>query len=181
MHHFLRTLPEVIAVSPDYERHPELRMVTDLLAADVRDSRPGTRTTRPALLDLMLTHVLRQWLEDNRSAWPEVSDPAICTALHEMHTSPDKAWTVDQLSQAAGLSRTAFNKRFTTLVGKPPMAYLTGWRLSHGARLLQETQAPLATVARQVGYSTEFAFGTAFRRAYGVSPGRFRTPAADRP
>ena len=54
------------------------------------------------------------------------------------------------------------------------MTYLTGWRLTYGARLLRETPAPLATVARQVGYSSEFAFGGAFRRRYGVSPGRFR-------
>ncbi|MGI3199186.1 helix-turn-helix transcriptional regulator [Streptomyces sp. GLT-R25] len=60
------------------------------------------------------------------------------------------------------------------MVGKPPMTYLTGRRLSHGARLLRETKAPLATIARQVGYSTEFAFGAAFRREYGISPGRFR-------
>jgi AraC-like DNA-binding protein len=174
VHPYLRALPEVIAVSPDYDRNPELRMLADLLIADIADARPGTETTRPALLDLMLTHVLRQWLEQNRSTWPDIGDPAITAALREIHTSPDKPWTVQQLSQTAGMSRTAFSKRFTELVGQPPMTYVTGWRLSYGARLLRETTAPLATVARQVGYSTEFAFGGAFRRAYGVSPGRFR-------
>ena len=74
----------------------------------------------------------------------------------------------------AGLSRTAFTKRFTAVVGKPPMAYLTGWRLARGAQMLRETSAPLAVIARRVGYSTEFAFGGAFRREYGISPGRFR-------
>jgi AraC-like DNA-binding protein len=177
VHHYLRALPDVLAVSPDYDRNPELRIVADLLLADLADARPGTETTRPALLDLMLTHVLRQWLEQNRSDWPQISDPAITAALREIHASPDKPWTVQQLSQTAGLSRTAFSKRFTALVGQPPMTYVTGWRLSYGARLLRETSAPLATVARQVGYSTEFAFGGAFRRAYGVSPGRFRNPA----
>ena len=180
VHRYLRGLPDVIAVSPDFDRNPELRLLIDLLSADLRDARPGTEATRPALLDLVLTHVLRQWLEANRSDWPEVSDPAITAALREIHASPAKPWTVQQLSQTAGMSRTAFSKRFTALVGKPPMTYLTGWRLACGARLLRETQAPLATVARQVGYSTEFAFGGAFRRAYGVSPGRFRSIASPR-
>ncbi|MDQ1033654.1 AraC-like DNA-binding protein [Streptomyces sp. V3I8] len=77
------------------------------------------------------------------------------------------------------MSRTAFAKRFTALVGQPPMTYLTGWRLANGARLLRETDAPLATIAREVGYSTEFAFSASFRREYGISPGRFRNVERD--
>jgi AraC-like DNA-binding protein len=81
---------------------------------------------------------------------------------------------VSELSTAAGVSRTAFTRRFTRLMGKPPRDYLSGVRLAQGARLLRETTLPLAAVARQVGYSSEFAFGGAFRRVYGISPGRFR-------
>lgn len=178
-HHYLETLPEVLLVSPDYERNPQLRSLTELLSADVSDTGPGARVTRSALLDLMLTHILRQWLEQNRDTRPpDISDPAIAVALSEIHARPDEAWSVQRLSETAGMSRTAFNKRFTELVGRPPMAYLTYWRLSHGARLLRETEAPLATIARQVGYSTGFAFGDAFRREYGISPGRFRKSAS---
>ncbi|GHA65205.1 AraC family transcriptional regulator [Streptomyces tauricus] len=175
IHPYLRTLPEVIAISPDYEHSPQLRSLTDLLGADLSDAGPGTRATRPALLDLMLTHILRQWLEQNRDAeWPATGDPAIATALREIHAGPDKPWTVQQLSETAGMSRTAFTRRFTELVGKPPRTYLITWRLTHAAHLLRESRAPLAAVARKVGYSTEFAFGAAFRREYGISPGRFR-------
>lgn len=173
VHPYLRALPEILVVSPGHDL--QLRMLTDLLAADVSDTRPGAGATRPALLDLLLTHTLRRWLEQNRdSDRPEICDPVISVALREIHTSLHKPWTVRQLGASVGMSRTAFTKRFTTLVGTPPMTYLTGRRLSHGARLLRETRLPLATIARQVGYSTEFAFGAAFRREYGISPGRFR-------
>jgi AraC-like DNA-binding protein len=175
VHPFLRALPEVIAVSADHGRTSQLRALANLLAVDMSDTRPGSRAARAALLDLLLTHVLRQWLEQNRDVErSEIDDPAIAVALREIHTSPDKPWTVQQLGETVGMSRTAFTKRFTALVGKPPMTYLTSWRLSYGARLLRETKAPLASIARQVGYSTEFAFGAAFRRQYGISPGRFR-------
>jgi hypothetical protein len=73
VHRYLRALPGVIVASPDYEHNRELRMLSDLLLADLADPRPGTGTTRPALLDLILTHVLRQWLEQNRSDWPQIS------------------------------------------------------------------------------------------------------------
>ncbi|NGO08269.1 AraC family transcriptional regulator [Streptomyces sp. HC44] len=176
VHPFLRALPEVIAVSSDHGHTSQLRSLANLLAVDVSDTQPGSGATRAALLDLLLTHVLRQWLEQNRDVdRPEVGDPAIAVALREIHSSPHKPWTVQQLGETVGMSRTAFTKRFTALVGKPPMTYLTGWRLSYGARLLRETKAPLAAIARQVGYSTEFAFGAAFRREYGISPGRFRS------
>lgn len=175
VHPYLRALPEVLVVSPGHDRDLQLRLLTDLLAVDVSDTQPGSGATRPALLDLLLTHALRQWMEQNRDAdRPEINDPAIAAALREIHTSLHKPWTVQQLSKSVGLSRTAFTKRFTAMVGQPPMTYLTGRRLSHGARLLRESRAPLATIARQVGYSTEFGFGAAFRREYGISPGRFR-------
>jgi AraC-like DNA-binding protein len=81
---------------------------------------------------------------------------------------------VSQLSEHAGMSRAAFTRRFTSVVGRPPMAYLTAWRLNSAARLLRHSDAPLAAIARQVGYATEFAFAAAFRREYGLPPGRFR-------
>ncbi|MGW3935029.1 AraC family transcriptional regulator [Streptomyces phaeochromogenes] len=175
VHPYLRALPELLVVSPGHDRALQLRLLANLLAVDVSDAPPGSGATRPALLDLLLTHALRQWLEQNRDAdRPETDDPAIAVALREIHSSLHKPWTVEQLGKTVGMSRTAFTKRFTSMVGKPPMTYLTGRRLSHGARLLRETKAPLATIARQVGYSTEFAFGAAFRREYGISPGRFR-------
>jgi AraC-like DNA-binding protein len=122
--------------------------------------------------------VLRQWHEQHGTA-PGTDDPAIAAALRQIHECPQHPWTIGGLSEVAGLARTAFTRRFSALVGQPPMSYLIGWRLGCGARLLRETNAPLATIARQVGYATEFAFSSAFRREYGVAPGRFRgTPSA---
>ncbi|MEU9984104.1 helix-turn-helix transcriptional regulator [Streptomyces sp. NPDC050856] len=78
------------------------------------------------------------------------------------------------LAASVGLSRTTFAARFLACVGQSPMAYLTWWRLSTASRLLRETGAPLAAVARQVGYASEFAFAHAFKREFGTAPGAFR-------
>ena len=175
VHRFLRDLPAVIAVSPDYDADPDLRAVIDLLGTDVAATLTGGAATRAALVDLMLVHVLRRWQEQSGADdWPAAADPGIAAALREIHRHPQRQWTVRQLGEIAGMSRTAFTRRFHALVGTPPMTYLIGWRLSRGARLLRETGAPLAAVARRVGYSTEYAFANAFRREYGISPGRFR-------
>jgi AraC-like DNA-binding protein len=95
-----------------------------------------------------------------------------------MHREPAHPWTVRSLGEVAGLSRTAFARRFTALVGQPPLAYLTWWRLTVAARLLRRTDAPLAAIAAKVGYGSEFAFAAAFRREYGIAPGRYRRTAA---
>ncbi|MFI5844752.1 AraC family transcriptional regulator [Catenuloplanes sp. NPDC051500] len=179
-HHLLRMLPHQMAITPDYDESPVLRTLADLLRTEIVESPAGTGATRPALLDLLLTHILRQWLARNGdAAWWRVDDPVIAAVLGEIHARPGEPWTVRQLTEAAGMSRTAFVQRFTTAVGQPPITYLRAWRLAQAATMLRETDAPLATIARRVGYSTEFTFSEAFRRANGISPGRFRMdPAA---
>ncbi|WP_045741849.1 MULTISPECIES: AraC family transcriptional regulator [Actinoplanes] len=171
VHPYLRSLPAVVTVTPD----GRLAALVEVLAAEMDTPRTGTEVTRPAVVDLMLIHVLRLWNERApEPSWPALADPGIAAALRSIHESPQEQWTVAELSRAAGLSRTAFTRRFTTLVGTPPMTYLISRRLTRGAQLLRESDAPLSAVARRVGYASEFAFAGAFRREFGMAPGRFR-------
>ncbi|MDR7277127.1 AraC family transcriptional regulator [Catenuloplanes atrovinosus] len=178
-HPFLRQLPEVIHLPAQLGRHPALRAAVDLLGADLTASRPGADAALPALLDLLLIYVLRAWLDEQTGngateGWSAaLADHAVATALHHMHRDPARPWTVQQLGALTGLSRTAFARRFTATMGQAPLAYLTWWRLNTAARLLSRDDAALATIARRVGYSSEFAFAAAFKRQYGVSPGRY--------
>ncbi|MFG1606799.1 AraC family transcriptional regulator [Actinoplanes sp. NPDC049265] len=169
---FLRRLPGVVALTPRDD--PTLTALVEMLRADLTSPGAGTEAGRSALVDLMIVHILRQM----RDEWPLAADPRIADALHEIHGRPERPWTVTQLSGVARMSRTSFARRFTNEVGVPPMTYLTDWRLSSGARLLRQTSDPLASIARRVGYSTEFAFAAAFRRRYGLPPGRFRSAGA---
>jgi AraC-like DNA-binding protein len=171
----LRLLPGVVVVPAAYDRFPELRTVSEMLRADYAEPRAGTETVRAALIDLLLVHSLRCLQEQaGPDTWPGTTEPSIAGALREIHRSPQRPWTVQQLSAVAGMSRTTFIRRFSAAVGTTPMSYLIDWRLTTGARLLHQSDAPLAAVARQVGYATEFGFAAAFRRKYGISPGRFR-------
>ncbi|MBG0820058.1 AraC family transcriptional regulator [Planomonospora sp. ID91781] len=169
-HPFLQGLPDVIHMRSD--RHSAMRTVVDLLA-DGPESGVGAGAAVPALIDLLLVYLLRAW-HDDAGPPAALGDPAVAAALHRIHRDPRHKWTVEELGAAVGMSRTAFARRFTSLVGLPPVTYLTNWRLDCGARLLRETDAPLASIAHQVGYSSEFAFASAFRRRFGTPPGRFR-------
>ncbi|MER8096177.1 AraC family transcriptional regulator [Streptomyces goshikiensis] len=152
-----------------------------LLASEISRDEPGQEIVLDRLLDLLLIGVLRTWLADPGSgapAWYRAQgDPVVGPALRMLHENPAHGWTVEELGVKAGVSRASLARRFTELVGEPPMAYLTGWRLALAADLLREPDATVATVARRVGYGSAFALSTAFKRVRGVSPQEFRTGA----
>ena len=99
-------------------------------------------------------------------------------ALRLLHHNPAHPWTVAELARETGLSRAALARRFTELVGEPPMSFLTSWRIALAADLLLEPGATVGSVAPQVGYSSPFALSTAFKRVRGMSPQQYRTRAA---
>ncbi|GGO40857.1 AraC family transcriptional regulator [Streptomyces lasiicapitis] len=178
-HPLVRQLPEVIHLPTGQGRHPELSAAVQLLRAELDNPRVGSAGIVPALIDSLLLYILRAWLDDQPQAaaagWAAaLGDSAVAPALAAIHEAPSAQWTVESLADRAGLSRAAFARRFTTLVGEPPMAYLTRWRMTSAAKLLRESEAPLTTVAAHTGYGSEYAFAKAFKREYGQAPGGYR-------
>jgi AraC-like DNA-binding protein len=145
-----------------------------LLAAEIVKDLPGQEVVLDRLLDLLLIAVLRAWLARPAAgapAWYQASaDPLVGRALRLLHDHPAEPWTLAGLAGRTGVSRATLARRFSELVGEPPMTYLTGWRLDLAADLLREPDATVAAVARRVGYSTPFALSSAFKRVRGVSP-----------
>jgi AraC-like DNA-binding protein len=157
---------------------PRTRAALDLLAAEIAREEPGQDAVLDRLLDLVLVLALRAWCAGPGSASPAwyraLADPAIGDALRLLHDDPARRLTVAALAAEVGMSRAAFAARFTSLVGEPPLTYLTGWRMTLAADLLRDTGATVAGVARTVGYEDAFAFSVAFKRARGVSPSIWR-------
>lgn len=181
-HPLLNDLPEVIHLPTRVGRHRELRAAVELLGVELDgDARPGSDTILLTLLDLLLLYILRAWFEEQRvsghsaTGWAAaLHDPAVAAALRAVHEDPGRSWTVEELGAQARLSRAAFARRFTHLVGQPPLTYLTWWRMTTAARLLRTSDAPVNTIARQVGYSSQYTFTHAFKRQYGTPPGTYR-------
>ena len=95
-------------------------------------------------------------------------------ALALIHHKLDAPWTSEELAREVALSRSAFVERFTTLIGMPPIRYLTFWRLQTAKLNLRETRKAIAQLAYSVGYEFEEAFSRAFKREFGVPPARWR-------
>lgn len=101
-------------------------------------------------------------------------DPHVARALDAMARAPEHRWTVAELARLVGLSRAAFARRFRDATGVSPLRHLTSLRMRFAAERLSTNVEKLAAIAALVGYTSEFAFAKAFKRAFGVSPGVFR-------
>ncbi|MEU1861867.1 AraC family transcriptional regulator [Streptomyces gardneri] len=185
-HPLLAELPPLVHLPNRGGLHPELRAAVDLLGGEVSGGPggrlPGSAVALPSLLDLLLVYMIRSWLaESTGGTWPgALGDPVTAAALRALHSDPAAPWTNELLAAEAGVSRPTLARRFTALTGRPPMAYLTWWRLTRAAALLRDTPDPLAAVARRVGYSSPYALSHAFRREFGTTPGRYRSDRGDR-
>ena len=183
-HPLFGEVPDVLHLPGRLGRHARLHATVHLLATELEAPGPGGNGIVSALLDTLLLYVLRAWLETQPvctgpTGWgAALADPAIRGALEAMHAHPAHPWTVAALAARGRVSRAAFARRFTATVGRPPLAYLTWWRLTTAARLLRDTDAPLSAVATRVGYRSEYAFAHAFKRQFGLAPGRYRNHAA---
>ncbi|MEV0594549.1 AraC family transcriptional regulator [Nonomuraea cavernae] len=153
--------------------------VISLLGAEVVRDEPGQEAVLDRLLDLLLITVLRSWFAAREAPgwYHAMSDPMVGRAMRMLHNNPAHPWTVAALAAEVGVSRASLARRFTELVGEPPMAFLTDWRLALAADLLREPGATIGSVARKVGYGSPFALSAAFKRVRGISPREHRAGA----
>jgi AraC-like DNA-binding protein len=152
-------------------------IITEASAPGARDASMLSRFT-----ELMFVEVLRRYMGEAATAergWLcAVHDPQIGRALQALHAEPARPWSVDELARHAGVSRSAFAERFTTLIRRTPMRYLAEWRMQIAQSLLRDVRLSVAQVASRVGYESEFAFNRAFKRHAGRPPAAWRKERA---
>ena len=146
--------------------------------SEIVAGRMGSATVIAKLSELLFVEAVSQYvasLPASRRGWlAGLRDPQVGRALALLHARLAEGWTAEALASEVGMSRSVFAERFTTLVGQPPMQYLTLWRMHMAAQRLREGHGSVAQVAFAVGYESEAAFSRAFKRQFGKSPGSWR-------
>jgi AraC-like DNA-binding protein len=178
-HPLLALLPPTIVLSArQASSDSELQLLLRLLSLETTRREAGAELAVPRLMDVLFVHALRTWLrEQPRGSYGwlgALRDPQISKALSLIHERPQQQWTVASLARAVAMSRAAFAKRFADLVGEPPLAYITRWRMDIAAKMLRESREPVGRIAGKVGYISETAFAKAFRRRRNQAPGEYR-------
>ena len=152
-----------------------------LLAAEMLRADIGQDAVLDRLLDLLLIDAVRTYLarakQDAPGWYRAQSDPLTAQALRLLQESPGEAWTLNALADRTRVSRATLARRFTEVVGQPPMEFLTHWRLTLAADLLLDPSQTLASVAHTVGYRSPYALSIAFKRVRGITPRQHRTAA----
>ena len=144
-------------------------------------SRLGSAVVLARLSEALFAEAIRHYMDElapGQTGWlAAVRDRYVGRALAALHEQPAYPWTVDKLARIVGLSRSALGERFSTLIGAPPMHYLTRWRTSLAASRLRESNVSIIRVATEVGYESEAAFNRAFKREFGLPPAAWRKQA----
>ena len=141
------------------------------------EKRPGSEVVLERISEVMFVQAVSRHIANTRTetGWiAGLQDRHVGRALALLHSNPTAAWTVDELGQRVGLSRSALHERFVQLIGQPPMQYLAQWRMQLAAKMLRTTSNTVASIAGDVGYESEAAFARAFKRLVGSPPARWR-------
>ena len=103
------------------------------VVAESNARRPGGEAVLERMSEMLFVEVLRRHIDSlppEQTGWlAAMRDPAVGRALSLIHEKPAEAWTLERLSEAAGLSRSSLHERFVHFIGQPPMHYLTQWRM----------------------------------------------------
>jgi AraC-like DNA-binding protein len=177
----LDVLPLLVHVRAGDPRGALFEHLSQLLVSEVKADAVGGSLVLDRLAQVLFVHMLRAHVADS-SARPvgwlgALGDARIGAVLRAMHADVARSWTLAELADIAHLSRSAFAASFKNQVGRPPLEYLIQWRMSLARDALRHDSRSISELAFAVGYESESAFSTAFRRVVGMSPKQFRDEA----
>jgi len=183
----LGVLPPIVHIRKESDR-AAMRWCLERMRQELYEPQPGSFLVAQQLAYMMLVQALRLHLaEGSRGGvgWLfALADKQMSAAISAMHDDPAHRWTIQELAERVGMSRSTFALRFKETVGKSPMEYLTRWRMLLAGDRLTSSDDPISAIALSLGYESESAFSTAFKRIMGCSPRQYsrgRSPASHNP
>jgi AraC-like DNA-binding protein len=180
---FLAGLPPMIRINVrSYPAGAWLESSIRHLVSEAGRMRPGQSVLLSKMAEALFIETLRRHMEDlpaEQTGWlAGARDKVVGSALALLHRQPFHPWSITELAERTGTSRSVLADRFTRFLGEPPLTYLAHWRLQLAARLLQTTRRTVLEIAAEVGYDSEASFNRAFKRYFGLPPGQFRRMSA---
>ncbi|MGO6671607.1 AraC family transcriptional regulator [Rhizobium leguminosarum] len=172
----LSMLPPIVRIRKESEQ-AALRWSMERMMAEMYEGQPGGLLIAQHLAHMMLVQALRVHLTEGASGdanwFVALADKQIGAAINAMHADPAFRWTLQELADRAGMSRSKFALRFREIAGETPMEYLVRWRMLLATDKLENSGDSIAMIAIAVGYESESAFRTAFKRIMGYTPRHF--------
>ena len=172
----LRMLPPIVHIIKESDQ-AALRWSVERMMQELRERQPGGFLIAQHLAHMMLVQALRLHLAEGLTSgvgwFFALADQQMSAALSAIHDDPAHRWTLPELAQRAAMSRSTFALKFKECVGETPMEYLTRWRMLLAADRLANSSDPISSIALSLGYESESAFSTAFKRVMSHAPRQY--------
>ncbi|WP_317202297.1 AraC family transcriptional regulator [Janthinobacterium sp.] len=172
----LAMLPPIVHIRKEADQ-AALRWSVERMMHELREGEPGGALIAQHLAHMMLVQALRLHLAEGQNdsvGWfAALADKQIGAAIAAMHADPAHRWTLQELGKRAGMSRSTFALKFKDTAGETPMQYLARWRMVLAGERLENSSDPISVIAMSLGYESESAFSTAFRRVMDCSPRQY--------
>jgi AraC-like DNA-binding protein len=172
----LAMLPPVVHISKESEQ-AALRWSVERMMLELQQQRPGSFLIAEHLAHMMLVQALRLHMDEEAGGvgWLfALADKQMGAAIGAMHAAPAQRWTLQSLAERVHMSRSAFALKFKQMVGMSAMDYLTRWRMLLAGDRLANSSDPISVIAPALGYESESAFSTAFKRVMGCAPRQYK-------
>jgi AraC-like DNA-binding protein len=180
----LGSLPPIVHIRKESDK-AAMRWSLERMREELRDPQPGGSLIAQQLAYMMLIQALRLHLADGARSgvgWLfALADKQMRAAITCMHDNPGHPWTLQNLAERVGMSRSIFALRFKETVGATPMDYLTRWRMLLAGDRLKNSDDSISRIAVSLGYESESAFGKAFKRVMGCSPKQYSHGSSSTP
>ena len=171
-------LPASVRVGASSRAAAEIRSLIECLLLEQTEARPGSSAASEKLAELLFVQIVRAHAMSSPALPPgwlrATTDERLVRALRAIHEQPSRDWSVSDLADVAGMSRTRFAVHFRSIAGITPLGYLAEWRMRLAQRTLRDTDESIAALAESLGYASESAFSNAFKRVVGVAPRHYR-------
>jgi AraC family transcriptional activator of mtrCDE len=154
-----------------------LRSLIQMIDEELRSARAGALAIATDLSSALFVLMLRVHFEQAEASsglLKLLRSPVCAKAVNAIVSDPAHDWSLDTLAQRAHVSRATLVRAFQKMAGMAPLAFLTEVRLNLARQSLASTTVSLLQVATAVGYASESAFVRAFKRRFGISPGKIR-------
>src|SRR5271165_5890416 len=172
----LEVLPPIVHIRKESDKAAMLWSLERMMQ-ELREPQPGGFLVAQHLAYMMLVQALRLHLAEGLKGgvgWLfALADKQMSAAINSMHNEPAHRWTLQELAERAGMSRSTFALKFKQTAGSSPMEYLTRWRMLLAGDRLTNSGDPVSAIALSLGYESESAFSTAFKRVMGCSPRQY--------
>jgi AraC-like DNA-binding protein len=170
-------LPPIVHIRKESDK-TTMRWSLERMMQELREPQPGGVLVVQQIAYMMLVQALRLHLAEGPRGgvgWLfALADKQMSAAITAMHDDPAHRWTLQELAERVGMSRSTFALKFKETVGKSAMEYLTRWRMLLAGERLENSSDPISTIALSLGYESESAFSTAFKRVMGCSPRQYK-------